>query len=393
MPSDPCEALDAVIATLTQPPKSGLRSAPRARVDVAALLCEVAPLARVHVTPGQGTEVFGEPSELRRMLYVLVTQTRTERALVHIERSGDWVKLAVELGPDVHVSLSMELRWLARMAMRHGGRLELHGTRQELWLRADEPPERKELAALRDELEQARRLGVAYAQAVGEAFAETHYVHGVGAGLSVAKVLGAALSPEFEAGFSALDTALRDAEPLLEHDSELHDRVDLAVATLRRAAEPLRALASLDLDEPERAVDVGALLRELIAGTAADGGRRVRLRPDAPGSLVATASQPALTAALRALLQDGLERTPPGGALDVGLTATPSGFVLEVDVSASTPERAARERLADEPDRAAAEPRRRAAEFIARLAAAYLDARLLDEELPQGRSRRTLAMP
>ena len=42
----------------------------RGRIDVASLIWEVAPDARVSIEPGSGTEVFGDEAELRRMLHV-----------------------------------------------------------------------------------------------------------------------------------------------------------------------------------------------------------------------------------------------------------------------------------------------------------------------------------
>src|SRR5258707_1220175 len=42
----------------------------RGKIDIAALLWEVAPEARVSLEMGEGTTVFGDESELRRMLHV-----------------------------------------------------------------------------------------------------------------------------------------------------------------------------------------------------------------------------------------------------------------------------------------------------------------------------------
>src|SRR5262249_39937163 len=43
----------------------------RGRVDLAALLWEVAPDAKVQLEPGAGTEIYGDEAELRRILHVL----------------------------------------------------------------------------------------------------------------------------------------------------------------------------------------------------------------------------------------------------------------------------------------------------------------------------------
>ena len=46
----------------------------RGKIDLAALLWEVAPEARVQIEMGEGTTVFGDESELKRMLFVLLGQ-------------------------------------------------------------------------------------------------------------------------------------------------------------------------------------------------------------------------------------------------------------------------------------------------------------------------------
>ena len=101
------DALEDAIARL-----SLLHSGPsasqkrRGRIDLAALLCEVAPEARISMEPGPGTEVFGEEGELRRMLHLLLNQTnsagtsQSAGSEVEIRRQDRWVKISVELGPD-----------------------------------------------------------------------------------------------------------------------------------------------------------------------------------------------------------------------------------------------------------------------------------------------------
>src|SRR5258708_6037095 len=46
----------------------------RGKVDIAALLWEVAPEARVQIEMGKGLVVFGDENELKRMLHVLMAQ-------------------------------------------------------------------------------------------------------------------------------------------------------------------------------------------------------------------------------------------------------------------------------------------------------------------------------
>src|SRR5262245_43016446 len=47
----------------------------RGKIDLAALVWEVAPEARVQLEMGEGTTVFGDEAELRRMLHVLISQS------------------------------------------------------------------------------------------------------------------------------------------------------------------------------------------------------------------------------------------------------------------------------------------------------------------------------
>lgn len=136
----------------------------RGRIDLAALLWEVAPDARVSLEPGSGTEVFGEEGELRRMLHVLVGPGSRAGSAVTIRREGDEVKLSVVLGPDSSITSDTERAWLARMAIRYGGRYELEGGMEILSLPADNAQERQEREELRKELHEARKQGEAYAR-------------------------------------------------------------------------------------------------------------------------------------------------------------------------------------------------------------------------------------
>src|SRR6185503_10549155 len=102
----------------------------RGRVDLTALLWEVAPEARVQIEMGEGTTVFGDETELRRMLQVLIAQggdptNLTGAPEVSIHRVGADVSVRVNLGPETPVNFETERVWLSRMALRYGGRLEL----------------------------------------------------------------------------------------------------------------------------------------------------------------------------------------------------------------------------------------------------------------------------
>src|SRR5512138_3131130 len=75
----------------------------RGRIDVAALLFDVAPNANIAIEPGAGTEVFGVELELRRMLDLLVQQSGSNAhsgATIDVRRESDWVVVSIGIGPE-----------------------------------------------------------------------------------------------------------------------------------------------------------------------------------------------------------------------------------------------------------------------------------------------------
>src|SRR6187401_2408939 len=103
------------------------------------------------------------------MLHLLVGQssgdlpTATE-AEITIRRQGDFVRISTNLGPDTGALGELEHRWLSRMALRHGGAIELEGGTHSILLQADGASDQREVTELRKELEQAQQLGEAYAR-------------------------------------------------------------------------------------------------------------------------------------------------------------------------------------------------------------------------------------
>ena len=167
------DALDGAIEML-----GDLESAPhtgkdrRGRIDAAALLFILAPEARISLEPGAGTEVFGVESDLKRMLGVLLGQPGSlgtnSPSGISIRRDGDWVRISVEMGPEGMPRGDLESRWLSRMAVRQGGRVEFERRRLSLVLPAHRASEKREIEQLRKELEQAQRLGEVYARELAE---------------------------------------------------------------------------------------------------------------------------------------------------------------------------------------------------------------------------------
>src|SRR5580692_12969738 len=99
----------------------------RGRIDLASLLWEVAPEARVSIEPGGGTEISGDEGELRRMMSLLVGHGSGSGSAVTVKREGDYVRVGVVLGPDRSATDDKERAWLSRMAIRYGGRHDLEG--------------------------------------------------------------------------------------------------------------------------------------------------------------------------------------------------------------------------------------------------------------------------
>jgi signal transduction histidine kinase len=166
-------ALDDVmrmLSSLHPKPATGVRGR-RGRIDLATLIWEVAPEARVSIEPGSGTEVFGDEGEIRRKLHVLVGHGSGLGSSVTVKREGDDVRVAVVLGPDSSATAETERAWLSRMATRYGGRLELEGGNEALSLPAQDAGERDERAALQKELDEARKQGEAYARELAAVFA------------------------------------------------------------------------------------------------------------------------------------------------------------------------------------------------------------------------------
>ena len=167
------EALDDVMRMLsslhTKPAQGRGR---RGRLDLASLLWEVAPEARVQIEPGSGTEVYGDEGEIRRMLHVMLGHGSGLGSSVTIRRDGDEVRLSVALGPDSTATADTERAWLSRMAVRYGGRYELEGGNETLSLPAGDATARDERDALRKELDEARKQGEAYARELAAVFAQ-----------------------------------------------------------------------------------------------------------------------------------------------------------------------------------------------------------------------------
>jgi len=144
----------------------------RGRIDLASLMWEVAPEARVSIEPGGGTEISGDEAEIRRMMHLLIGHGSGAGSAVTVRREGDEVRVSVVLGPDSSATADTERAWLSRMAIRYGGRHELEGGMEVISLPADGAVDAKERDLLRKELDEARKQGEAYARELAQAFAQ-----------------------------------------------------------------------------------------------------------------------------------------------------------------------------------------------------------------------------
>jgi hypothetical protein len=317
----------------------------RGRIDLASLLWEVAPEARVSIEPGSGTEVFGDEAELRRMLHVMLGHGSGSGSVVTIRREGDEVTLGVVLGPDSSVTAETERAWLSRMAIRYGGRYELVGSQEVLALPADGVEARDDVAKLRKELDEARKQGEAYARELAavwaagdEPLAQSSFPapatpagdrHGAIARFSggVAATLRAMLSPVGRelAELHAIPGNPRKSSPDFEALAHLDERLDGVRRKLLSVQDFVAELAAVGESDPHELlrevdlVDVARLEARALEARATRTGVEVELR--APERAAARVAPRAAAVLVRSLLAHAISATPRGHAVVVTLLA------------------------------------------------------------------------
>jgi signal transduction histidine kinase len=337
------DALDDAIEMLSALNTGQRGKARRGRIDLAALLYDVAPNARIAIEPGAGTEVLGDESDLRRMLSVLVTQATAGSGAeteVRIRRQGDSIKISVELGPDAGAAGELERRWLSRMAMRHGGRVELESGTQSVFLEADGASDQREVTELRRELEQAQQLGEAYARELATMLASGELRSEPPPPL-VARASGERLAT-LRGACAALERSVRPlAESLRAEISAalaIPEAAELAHNLSRRAqalfelAQELTAVAECAVEDSPAELDLAAELATAQRGFAA------RAQRDGVNVVVATAG-PAVCSAPRALIQlllrllltHAVSATPRGGEVRASAERSDRGLVVSIE--------------------------------------------------------------
>lgn len=317
------EAID-LLASLQQ--QTNPRPKRRGRIDLAALLYELAPNCKLSLEPGAGTEVIGDEHELRRMFHLLLNQSGGGEGAtlntIDLRRQDRWIHISVELGPDTAATSDLERRWLSRMAVKHGGRLELHGRRQLVLLPA-EASNHEEVDQLKRELQQAQLLGEAYAKELATALAVD--VPGPeSVPMSVATVTGHWSDPVralASAILPALQTAVRTTP-----NSPAIEALDVWARQLALVAE--------DDDSTTRLGNVLMAVSQVLTGAAGAASKRnvtlrdVTRRTDSLALITAptTSLQPVLTL----LVEHAIAASPAGGLVTIAVRAEQSALVFEV---------------------------------------------------------------
>lgn len=296
----------------------------RGRVDLAALLWEIAPEARVSIEPGSGTEVFGDEAELRRMLQLLVGHGSGVESLITIRRDGDSVRIGVVLGPDSTATAQVERAWLERMAIRYGGSLELEGGMEIVNLPADS--ERTERQALEKELDEARKQGEAYARELAATFSPTEeavtpstFPPALSGGDVADRV---AVLTRFSSGLAAaLRSQLGPAMHKLEPEAWL-EQARRSLSSMHELGSTLASIGEVDAQELPGPVPLGDVISLAVGG--------LRPRADRAGVAILVESEVGREAYARG--------TPRGISLLVeqllahAISASPRGSEIRVRV-------------------------------------------------------------
>jgi hypothetical protein len=332
----------------------------RGRIDLASLLWEVAPEARVSIEPGSGTEVIGDEAELRRMLHVMLGHGSGSGSAVTIKRADDEVVVSVVLGPDSSATAETERAWLSRMAVRYGGRYELEGSSEVLALPAEGVETRDDVEKLRRELDEARRQGEAYARELAAVWAagdeqpvQSSYPppaspatdrHGAIAHFAggIAAALRAMLSPvgrELSELRALVAPTSRKSSPDLEAFSRLDERfegVRRRLLAVQEFVAELAAVGESDPQEPQRELDMSDVVRSetrSLEARAARAGVEVRVQVVPEGARATARAAPrAASVIVRALVAHAIAATPRGSAVLVAVLAPQSDEGLGVRI-------------------------------------------------------------
>lgn len=394
------------------------------KIDIAALVWEIAPEARVQIEMGEGTTVFGDESELRRMLHVLMGQAG-EPVGVHapemsVRREGDEVKIGVNLGPDKAPTFEAERQWLARMAVRYGGRLALEGSTQTLTLLADVDSRQQEVEDLKRELAAAQAQGEAYARelaamvqrespssppSAGDAAVASKPTSTVPTrpshmppsadGLVVLVAASRALTTRLRGIHAAIN---RDITPLREHKDDVGEIAASVARHVTAASEIIADLARLGncpVGELPAHVDVAQMLRSVVSGDAARASRReVTVQVEVPDHLEEVGPADSIRVLLQAMLEHAVSASPVGGTVVVCARQENNQIVVTFDDSGAHLPAIARVGVMSRDFEALAKGRPSSASLVtAQALAAHLSLVLELDDAPSGGARVRLRIP
>lgn len=348
------DALDDVMKMLSnlnqnRPSHHGATPPRRGRIDVAALLVELAPESPVQIEPGSGTEVLGDEADIRRMLQILASHGAGAGAPIIVRREDDEVRVCVTLGPDTSPTAETERAWLSRMALRYGGRHELEGGNELLIFPAEGAGERSEREALRKELDEVRRQSEVYARELAAVFDRGEEITTTSTAppppgatnaerfaaltkvcAGIASDLGSTLGP------MAKDVAgLRRHEITEEQLDTLRHRMQHARATLAS----ITSIGSLRADELHTELDLADCTRAAVRDAAAHAEREgvavdVRVRPDNARAYVRRGPK-ATSTLVRELIHHAVSASPRGSKVEVAVQVEENLTRLIVDDAGS----------------------------------------------------------
>ena len=347
------DALDDVMRMLSnlnqRQSATGLAAAPRrGRIDLASLIVEVAPEARVSIEPGSGTEVHGDEADFRRMLQVLIGYGTGEGSSVTVRRDGDDVRVSTTLGPEMSPTAGTERAWLSRMALRYGGRHDLEGGTETLVLPAEVSSDRSEREALRKELDEARKQGEVYARELAAVFERGEEdatisslppaprARAADRFAAITKVC-AGVASELRATLGPLT---RDLGALRRHDvtDEQLDTLRRRLSHAQELVASLRSIGRLPSQELATEIDLAELAKEAARDGSVFGERsevKVVVRESESsatgGRFYVRSAAKAVAALLRELVAHAVAASPRGAVVEIAVVEDPAGPRLVVD--------------------------------------------------------------
>lgn len=386
----------------------------RGRIDVAALLWEIAPEARVQIEMGNGLVVVGDEAELRRMLHVLMALGGDPAAqgavAVSVKREGDDIRIAVELGPDKTQGFETETQWLSRMATRYGGEFFLEHNCNTLVLRASD--DQREVEELRRELADAKAQGEAYARELAAVMSSRSEppppVSQSGAPVIAAEGLGSligmarSLVTDVRGILAAIGremVPLRERGRWGEKDAEIAEiaaSVGRHVTAASEVVSDLARLAGCPLNELPTTCNVADLVRDVVKAEQLRATRHgVSIQLEAPGTsrddLLPVGTVHIL---FQELLDAAISVSPADTRVNVHVSDSGSSVIVTFDDSGPALSAKAKTGASARDYDALVQERAAALPLIAALAiASHIHAPLSVEDSPRGGARLRVMFP